>query len=333
VDNVVYVSSGPDAVVGGSSGNAGFDITFTTQSKITRFWVNPLGVLVLTVRDTYLITGDGTGPIPFAIQRWISNFPLLNYDAFDVNLTTPYMYTGNRTLMSMDPSAGIVEMSFPIADLVAAGFDPAKSTLTYHTSMTGESAWFLSDGGTQWYRLSPINAPDSGFNWNPKAQPTGGFSALQSVEIQPGVRALLLGPVTTGGPIRQRDFTTHTDTGTPYPMFADIGSIILANPGQLAGLAWITIEAQGNAGKAPAVSVLLNETSGTYEQIRRTHQDPPNLPPSTSVIANRHSVLQGQKPVWCRHFRMRLDWPAEDFDNELLTYTVFGQIWQELRSA
>jgi hypothetical protein len=333
VGNVVYVSSGPDAVVGGSSGNAGFDTTFTAQSKIIRFWVNSLGVAVFTVRDVYIVTGDGTDSNPFAMQRWISNLPLLNYDAFDVNFTTPYLFTANRTLLSLDPSAGIVEMSFPIADLVAAGFDPAKSTLTYHTAMTGEAAWFLSDGSANWYRLSPINAPDSGFNWNPRAQPAGGYSALQSVEIAPGVRALLVGPSAGGGPIRQRDSTTHLDTGTPYPAFGIIGSIVLANPGQLAALAWITIEAQGNAGKAPAVSLLLNETNGTYEAIPRTHQDPPNLPPSKSVLSNRHSVLQGQRPVWCRHFRMRLDWPAEDADNELLTYTVFGQIWQELRSA
>ncbi len=336
--NVVYVSSGPDAVVGGSSGNAGFDTTFTCQSKIIRFWASPLGLVVFTVRDTYIISGSGISATatssgdPFWIQRWINNLPLLNYDAFDVNLTTPLLLTGNRMVMSLDPAAGLVEMSYPIADLVAANFDPKAAYLTYHTAMTGEAAWFLSDGVGSWYRLSTVTAPDSGFVWNPMAQITGGMSAVQSVETSPGVHTLLVGPPAGGGVIRQRDFTVNTDTGTAYAMNVDIGSIVLAAPGQLAGLAWITTESLA-IGTAPTMSLLMNEIAGTYQQIRRTRQDPPNLPASQSIFANRHSVLQGQSPVWCRHFRMLLEWPAEDAANELLTYTVFGQIWQELRSA
>lgn len=335
VGNVVYVSSGPDATVGGSSGNAGFDTTFTCQSKITRFWVNSMGVAVFTVRDIYLIAGSGTSTDPFYIQRWISNLPLLNYDAFDVNLTTPHFLTGNRTVMSLDPAAGCVEMSFPIADIVASQFNPYTSYLTFHTAMTGELAFFLSDGVQNWYRLSPVSAPDNGFNWNPRAQITGGMSAVQSIEISPGTKALLVGPPPAGGPILERDATLNTDNGTAFPMYVVAGSIVLAAPGQLAGLAWLTVECFGGTGygSMPAVSVLLNEVNGTYEVLPRSRQDPPNLPPSTSIISNRHSALQGQNPVWCRHYKLRLDWPTENAANELLAYTTFGQIWQELRNA
>lgn len=331
VGNVIYGSSGPDAAVSGSSGNAGFNITFTVQSKVTRLWANSLGLAVFTVRDVYYILGDGTAGNPFTIIKYIEKLPLLNYDAFDVNLTTPYLLTGNGMLMALDPSAGVVEISFPIADIMATQFDPTKAYVSYHTGVSGEAAWYIADGAQLWYRLSPINAPDSGWNWNPPAYITGGTSAVQSVEILPGKKMLLIGPPAGGGPILQRDMSTTLDVTETYQMYAEFGSIVLAHPGQLAGLAWITLEAQA-IGSAAALSVLMDEFLGTYEPVPRTRQDPPNLPPSTSLISNRHSLLQGQSPVWCRHLRMRLDWPEENAMNELLTYTLFGQVWQELRN-
>jgi hypothetical protein len=157
------------------------------------------------------------------------------------------------------------------------------------------------------------------------------MSCLQSVEVTPGQYRLLIGPPAGGGPITYRDVTANTDNQTPFAAYGTIGSNVLASPGQLAGLAWMTLEAVAE-GTAPALSVLIGEFEGDFEPVPRSRQDPPNLPPSTSLYSNRHSFLQSQRPVWCRHFQFRIDWPAEDAANELLTFTIFGQTWNEMRS-
>jgi hypothetical protein len=330
VGNVVYVSSGPDAIASGSSGNAGFNTTFTCQSKIIRFWVNSLGIAVFTVRDSYMILGSATSSDPLYIVRWIENIPLLNYDALSVFLTTAYLFTGKNMVMTLDPSAGIVEASQPIADLVES-FNPKTAYLTFHSESSAENALYLADGLSQWYRLAPTSAPEAGSNWSTQAVITGGTSCVQSIEVSPGEYKLLIGPPATGGPIQMRDLTKNTDNGIPYLSKTRFGSIVVAQPGELAALAWMTLEA-AKQGSAPALSVLLSEIEGEFENVPRSRQDPPNLPPSQSLYSNRHSLMQNQMPTWCRHFQFEIDWPAEDAANELLTFTIFGQTWQEMRS-
>jgi len=328
VGNVVYAASGPAAAVSGSSGNAGFNTTFTMQSKVIRLWGNSLGMVVYTLRDAYLIAVDSASGI-LTTTRWIENLPLLNYDAFTVLLTTPYMFNGNRIVATLDSGAGIVEMSFPIADQVAK-IDPSTAYCTFHTGPTGETALYLANGQDRYFRMSPTSAPESGIVWHPMAAPAGGMSAMESTEITPGTRALLMGPASSG-PILMRDPSINTDNGTPYEAYADFGSVVLALPGQLAGLAWMTLEST-KCGSAPKLGILLNEIDGDFEDVPRTRQDPTNLPPSKSVISNRHSLMQNQNPVWCRHMQYSISWPAEDAPNELLTTTIFGQTWQEQRS-
>jgi hypothetical protein len=150
---------------------------------------------------------------------------------------------------------------------------------------------------------------------------------------------LLIGPPAgTGGPILKRDTSVNTDDGTTYPASADVGNIVLAHTGQLAGLAWIALESEA-VGTATQVSVMLDETkektgsqSARFTPVPRTRQDPPNAPPSETILSNRHNLLQDQKPVWCKSLKMRFEWPAEDAANELDTYAIFGQVWAEQRS-
>jgi hypothetical protein len=338
VGNVVYISSGPDAVVSGSSGNAGFDTTLPCQSKIIKFWGNALGMVVFTLKDAYIIKGSGVSgdaalgipADPFTIDDFLEDIPLLSYDAFTVHFSTGYLFGGQRMVTSLDPSAGIVEASFPLADQVAA-FNPKTSFCTFHTGPSGETALYLSDGSTQWYRMSPTSSPETGWNWSPPALITGGMSAVQSVEILPGTKALLIGPPAAGGPILMRDTTVRTDNGTPYPMSLDFNPIVLAEPGQLAGVAWMALKT-AETGNTPTLGVVLDEIKGPLETIPRNRQDPPNLPPSETYDSNRFSLLQGQKPVWCQAIKFALEWPATDTPDELFTYTIYGETWAEQRS-
>jgi hypothetical protein len=331
VGNVIWVSSGPDAIASTSSGNAGFITSFTAQSKVTRFWVSSLGLVVFTVRDCYIILGSATAADPLYMTTFIDGLPLRSYDAFTTHLTTPYLMTGTSMVIALDPSAGITEASFPIADLIEEEFDPAASYVSYHVQSSQDHALYVSDGATGWYRLSATTAPESGNSWSTKANLTEPCSAVQSIEITPGSSRLLIGPGPAGGPILFRDQTVNTDDGIPYPANTTFGSVVLAQPGQLAALAFITLESV-LIGTKPTLSILMGEISGTFEQLNRTRQDPTNLPPSATLYSDRYHFMQNQTPAWCRHFQMDIAWPAEDAANELLTFTIFGQTWNEYRS-
>jgi hypothetical protein len=333
VGNVIYGSSGPDAIVAGSSGNAGFDITFTLQSRITRFWVTSIGMIVFTVRDSYILLGNGApaaaGGTAFYVMTYIENLPLLSYDAFTTLNTTAYMMTGKKMLLTLDPGAGIVEIGQPIADMLNT-FNPASAYVTFHSQVSQDTALFVGNGQNMWLRMSPTSPPESGFNWSPPAYPVQGMSCLQSVETTPGFYELLVGPHTSG-PILTRDMTVNTDLGLTYTANAAFGVLTLAHTGQLAGLAWMTLEST-ITGTAPALGILLDELSGTPENVPRTRQDPPNLPVSPTLRADRHSLLQNQTPTWCRHMLFEISWPAEAEANELISFAIMGETWNEMRS-
>jgi hypothetical protein len=343
VGNVVWVSSGPDATVGGSSGNAGFDIQLVAQSKITRFWACSLGMVVFTVRDAYIILGSGTDTDPLYMVVFIENLPLRSYDCFTVNKTTPYLLMANNQLVALDPSAGIVESGFPIADMLMNEYDSSASYVTFHSQSSLDSALYVANGAVvppgsttssatgQWYRMAQNNAPESGSAWSTKAILAGGtMGCVQSVEVTPGVYRLLISGTTTG-PIWQRDSTKNTDNGNAFPVQTFFGNIVLALPGQLAALSFITLESV-KTGTRAGLALLLGEVSGTFETLNRTRQDPPILPPSNTLYSDRYHFAQNQNEAWCRHFQMEVSWPAEDAANELLTFTIFGQTWQEMRS-
>ena len=332
VGNVVWISSGPDAVAADSSGNAGFDTTFTAQSKIIRFWACPLGMIVFTVRDAYIILGSATEQDPLYMVVFIEDLPLRSYDCFTVNKTTPYLLLGDGTLVALDPSAGITEVGFPIANLLLYEFDPGISYVTFHKQSGLDTALYVANGFDHWYRMAAVSAPESGSAWSPRAVIPGGIGmgCVQSVEVEPGKYRLLI-HTTTPGPILQRDIAIRSDNGTPYPAFTRIGAIVLALPGQLAALHFITLES-AKIGTRASLALLLGEARGTFEPLQRTRQDPTNLPPSDTLYSDRYHFAQNQQTAWCRHFQMRIEWPEEDADNELFTFTIFGQTWQEMRA-
>lgn len=334
VGNVVYVSTGPDAVNSGASGNAGFDQFFTLQSKITRFWVSPIGLIVFTVRDSYIFLGSASDTDPLYVQIYIPRLPLLSYNCFDEYMNSGYLYLGTRMMMQLNPGSGVTEASFPVANyLLNTGnnYDPAKCYLTFHTQGSNESAAYLANGTTEWLRMSLSLPPEPGSAWSPPAAITGGTSAVQSVEVTPGVFSLLIGPQTSG-PILKRDRSTATDNGTAFTANSTFGSITLAESSQLAGIAWMTLTSS-IAGSSPSLSVLIGEINGTFEAIQRTRQDPPDLPVAASIRSDRYHFLQNQSPVWCKHFQFAINWPAENAFNELLSFTIVGQIVQEMKGS
>jgi len=334
VGNVVWVSTGPDAAASGSSGNAGFDQFFTLESKITRFWVTSMGLIVFTVRDSYIFLGSAQDVDPLYVRVFVPRLPLLSYDCFTEYMGSAYLYLGMRLVAKLDPGAGITEISFPVANYLlddVANYDPKSSYLTFHTEGSNETALYISNGISEWLRMALSTVPEQGSAWNPPAIISDGMSALQSVEVDSGIFRLLVGPLTSGA-IRQRDRKLATDNGRLFSCHSRFGSVAMADPGALAGIAWMTLTSTV-AGSKPELAALIGEINGTFEAIKRTHQDPPDLPVASSIRSDRHHFMQGQEPVWCRHFQFTIDWPAEDAFNELLTFTIVGQVVQEMKGS
>lgn len=295
----------------------------------TYFWPTSIGLVVFTVSDLALITGDGTGTPPFASIPFQAGIGLLSQDAFGVNGSTAYVMTPNRRLLTLDPGAGELEVGFPVGDLFFALYDPANCSVTWHEGKSADTALYVADNSAGWFRMSAIAAPESGDLWSPRALIAGGTSAVRSLEVAPGQRRLIIGPPAGGGPILQRDDTVSQDNTTPYPSYGDIGCIVLAQPGQIAAVHFLTIDAM-KLGSRPQMAVLLGEVSGTFEYLQRNRQDPPLLPPSNTLYSDRFYMMQSQDPVYCRFMQIRVDFGTEDFPNELLTYTIYGSIENEV---
>ena len=332
VGNVVYWSAGPDALPFAASGFSAFPPanSMTFSSKVVRMWPCALGLLVFTVSEIQIITGSATSSSPLEPDMFLEGVGLRSYDGWAVNGTTVHMLTTDLQIIALDPGAGLTEEGVPIADLIEAGFGDT-SQITFHKQGHRDVALYCGDGALGWYRLSNSAAPESGTPWSPQAVITGGCRALQSVEVSPGVRRLLMG-APTGGPILQRDRTVNTDAGTAFVANAIAGSIMLALPNQLAELSFFTLDSP-RLGTRPTLGVLLGEIGGTFETLVRSWQDPPMLPPAQTLFNDRYYMAQNQKPVFCRHFQLAINWAAEDAANELYGYSIVGTTHQERPSA
>lgn len=339
VGNTVYWTSGPDVPIGNGVNGVG-PLNFDEfPSLVKRIVPLSIGAIVFTVSDVFLISGQGTTSSP--IQKgtpYLKGIGLLNYNALDVNGSLIGLYTTDKQFIVMDPDSGIGVAGHPIGDQLrqnngAAGtsWNPATAYVTWHVD--GEDqAWYLSDGVNGWYRLMTTPAPETGLTWSPFASIGGGVKAVQSIEVSPGVHKLLCGPTSTG-PILQRDLSASTDNGSMYSAYAVIGSAVLAEPGQIATVSFITTESV-LVGTPLSIGVLLNEAlpyyKGAFETLSSWANDPPSLPQSRSILGQRFYLAEAEdQGAVCRHMQIKVIFGQENAQNELLALTVFGSFLQE----
>jgi hypothetical protein len=233
---------------------------------------------------------------------------------------------GSYTATSVEGNTVTVQETVP-ESLPIENQSGGGGTLSYTVSSAG---W--------WYRMNPTPAPENGVMWSPIGVSQVGFSAMQSVETSPGVHQLLMGPPAGGaGPILMRNTSTFADNGTPYPAYADIGSVVLAHPGQVALLDFLSTYCVA-AGSRPTVSVLLGEIGGHAEMLIKggtlsiaVPEPPENGPAEATTIYNdRWWMSATQQSALCQHLQIEIAWPAENEPNELLSYALFGAHYQEL---
>ena len=336
VNNSVYYSSGGSTTAGNGdeawpSGNV-----FVFPSAVIRLFPMTNGLLVFTISDIYIIQGLNTTSSPLFSTPFLSNIGLVSYDAFAVNGSIVFLYTSDNQVISLDPSSGVSEVGFPIGDQFGPDngtktFNPTSSQITWHIAGSQDKGLYVSDFSGTWWRMCPTPSPESGTTWSPKAQIVGGLSAAQSIEVLPGARELLVGPK-TNGPILKRDYTVYSDNGSAYNAFAVFGSLVLAQPGQIAFVESFTTDSI-LVGSPLSLAAQLDEISplsaGYFESLATCAPDPPELSPSNSIYAQRFYISQTQKPALCRHLQIQVDWGYDTVKNELLGLSLFGGFEQE----
>lgn len=338
VNNNVYFSGGPDVTNG--NGNEAFPPAnvFVFPDSVNRLYASTLGLFVFTVSDVYIIQGTTTSSffsVPFLI-----GLGLQNYNAFAVNGATIYMFTSDYQIVSLDMGTGVSEVGFPVGDqfikVTTAGidsslFNAATARITWHIAGSPDKGLYVSDYGTGWFRMYPTPAPETGLTWAPFATIAGGTSQVQSIETAPGVHSLLIGPKTSG-PILKRDSSVFTDNGTAYDANLILGSIVLAQPGQLAELVFITTDSVA-LGATPSLSIQLDEiapySTGYFENLPAYVADPTELSPSNSMYSQRFYISQTTEPALCRNIQIRVGWGQDTVQNELLSITLYGGYSQE----
>ena len=331
VENVVYWSTGPDTPVG--NGYDAFDPSNFAEfpSIVTRIVPLNIGAIIFTISDIYIIAGNGTTNNPFNPQPYETRIGLLNYNALTINGSIIYFMTTDQQIMELHVQAGMGEVGFNIADqFLQSPWSPSTAYLTWHVNGSNDQCLFVADGSTGWYRMAPTAPPEAGaLTWSLKANIVGGCKAVQSVETTPGHIQLLVGP-NGSGPILFRDYSTNTDNGETYPANFILGSMVLAHPGQLAGVEFITTECLRLANALPvSLGVRMGEVSGIFEDLVFWDTDPPQLPPSDSLFAQRFYLSQTKFPAQTRHMQVFGEWQETNSADELLTFTIYGGYSQE----
>jgi hypothetical protein len=341
--NTVYWTSGPTSPIGNGDGTAPGNAA-ALPSQVKRLVPTAIGMIVFTQSDVYIIAGNGTSgsPILPAIP-YLIGVGLGNYNALDVNGGLIGFFTTDKQFVIFDPSAGLNYCGFNIGDqfrlnngIPGQSWDINKVYISWYVS--GEDAgWYASDGVNGWYRMIYTPAPEAGNGvvaWSPFATIQGSCGAIASIETSPGVHQLLIGQTVQDGNILARNLTATTDNGTTpgggtvYPAYGVIGSIVLANPGQIAKIAHITTVCV-RTGSPLVMGIILNEAlpyyQGAFDILKRSVSDPPGLPESKSFYRQRFYLDQNENAsAYCMDLQILVQFPPEAAQNELQALTIFG---------
>lgn len=320
VQNIVYFSAGPDATIG--SGNESWPPAnvFAFPDIVNRLEPISGGLLVFTTDDIYIIYG--TGISTFYPQRFQQGVGLSSYNALDVQGSNIFLYTADRQFISVS-SAGINWVGYNIADLVAASFAPSTAHVAALIQGTDQGVYIM-DGTANWYRCNWNQPPEGGPAWSPRAAITSGATCVNSIETAPGLHQLLVGQ--NNGTVLYRDTTVFTDNGTPYSGFITLGSLVFAQPGQIAEIESISVELLGTT-TTPTAFILPEEIDPSlFVALPNSVDDPVTLSPSVSVLSKRFYLSQAGTSYMMRHGQVKIGIAANSTPDEICTVSIFGAI-------
>lgn len=323
VGNFVYYAGGPDTLLGNGAEAFPPSNVFAFPSPVKKLVPISNGLLVFTTDDTWVIVGTTTSTFYSMIYQ--EGLGILSWNALDIAGSNLFMYTSDKQFL-VGTASGLNEIGFAIGDQLEANFNPSNVYVASLISGTRDKAVFISDGVSNWFRCNWNQPPEGGPAWSPIANITGGATAVVSVETSPGVHQLFVGQ--SNGSVLVRNLSTFSDNGSNYSAFATIGSIVLAQPGQLAEVSNVNLELQ-KRGTIPSLGVLLDEISGSFEFLNNSVDSPARLKPSKTIFSKRFDLAQGNDSALCRHLRIKISFAAEAVQNELLTLSIFGKLRYE----
>ncbi|OYV36705.1 MAG: hypothetical protein B7Z80_14850 [Rhodospirillales bacterium 20-64-7] len=351
--NLVIWSGGPDTITG--NGNTAFPPTnfIAFPAKVVRVWpltVQNGGLLVFTTDGVWLILGTGTANNPFYATPYFPSVSVLGFNAMDVFNNSVFLMEANGKVSMLaiqypfNPQGGYTEIGFPIGDqfkkvttggISAALYNPATAYVSWNMNSSADTGMYVADGAVGWFRMGQVQAPESGVAWSPRRAIAGGTSAVQNVEIAPGVEVMLIGPPSaTPGPILQRDTTgtVWTDNGVGYPAWDAKGVNLLCSTGQWAEVAHISAKSMP-VGARPIVSVLLGEigpsTARPWDVLEVTSNDPPDTPRILSAFSDRYDLLQNGVATTGDCILTKFDYGTQACGDELLDWAIFAGMHDE----
>jgi hypothetical protein len=331
----VPFSGGPDVLTGNPNEAFNPSDEFPFLANVTRMVKTTQGLIVFLTNEIDLIGG---GPLTSSFYSVIlaPGIGLSNYNALDNYAGEIFFFSSDSQFMTLSPTLQMSSFGFPLGDKFQA-FNASIVEVAVQQAGT-DNGIYVTDGSTGWYRCNPRQIPGglSGPEpvWSPFALVTGGAQMVQSVEVSPGIKKLLVGSPSGGNSILKRDLTVYSDNGSGYDANFVMGSIMLTHPGQLAILKFIEADFSGVSFK-PTVSYLLNEISGSFTSFTANPQfDPPSLYGTTTAPAsyspNRYYFMGNASLARCRHLQIKVDFGNDTSGDEMYNLTIFGRLLVEL---
>jgi len=303
--------------------------TAIRQDSLTAIFLAPITtagadtVTVSSASSTNVIQAT-VYEITLPISAATLNSQFLQAENFNLNVPTNNI-TGVRVLVT-----GSQSTQNPDAVLTVGWISPvgASPVYTFQLPLTSGVVSFGSSQSTWGQTLNQTTLNSSSFGFQVKAFVTTSTNVTFNVSAIQVQVSYVNGTIATF-PIFVRDLSTFADNGTLFSWSATLGSLVLASSGTLAEVESITTETKAASGIQPGVSVLLDEISGTFESLPKFVPDPPQLIPSSSVIANRFYLSQGATPPLCKHLQIKLSGGATNTKDELLSLTIRGALVPE----
>lgn len=343
VGSYVAFSGGPDVTTGNPNEAFAPADSLPFLSSVIRIVKTTTGSIVLTTNSIEIIVG---GPLTssFFSVTLAPGIGLGGFNALDVYAGEIFFIDTTGELRIISPSLSVTSAGFSIADQLAT-FSPATAYIAFHEGPNDSAIYFGTgsvayNGNTGWFRMNPRQIP-GGMNgpepvWSPFAAITGGCQMLQSIEISPGVKKLLVGSTSAGQKILERSTTIFTDNGTQYDAKATIGSLRLCHRGEIALCRFVEADF-ALVTTNPTVSFLINEiatsTLAPFVPFTTANAlyDPPaqygitGTPPQT-YNPLRFYFLDATSLAKAVHMQIKIDFGTTAVADECFNLTLYGAV-------
>jgi hypothetical protein len=314
----VFYDGGGDITNGDPHQSFPLANVFTYPGEVTGLVATDAG-LVVSVNDEMFVILGGPQTTSFYTVPLFRRTGVFSPNAIQQDQDTVYLLSGRAQGLGFSTS-DFGEFGQNIGDILKTTFPPASSYLALHRDGP-DVGIFISDGSTSIVRFNPTTGA-----WSSIAEPVGGCGSIASLPTDNGYVLL----TTIGGYICGRDLNSFVDghTATTYTAFGTLGSLDVAGmAGPSAAIRNVYLRTT-SAGSRPVVSILQNETSGTFSTIQRTCSVPAKLNgtpyESTTVRQDRYDLASAEDIALSEfnHLQLKVSWPAENQKNELVSLAI-----------